>query len=81
MSNTLTTGDKALVREIAREVAEEIAGRLEENMEQRIRLHQAECPAAKLPWKIKAFAIGIGLGSPAVAGGAFYGLRRLLGGP
>jgi len=80
MNNTLTEGDRALVREMAREVAETMARQIAAQVRQMIRLHQAECPGANMPMRFKMIAIGVGLGSGLLSAGGVFGLLRIFGG-
>ena len=69
MGETLSEGDRAVIKEIAREVAREMSSELKVSVQQMIRLHQAECPGASFPFRLKLLIAGIGIGSGALSAG------------
>ena len=77
MNNTLSEGDRAIVREIATEAAEVINRRIEKEIDQAIRLHQATCPGASFPIRLKLLVVGVGLGSGLLSAGTIAGLAKL----
>lgn len=80
MSDRLTDGEQALIRQIAQEVAKEVASEMCKRIDQALRLHQAECPGAILPGQLKLLVVGVAFGSAALSAGGVVGILRLLGG-